>query len=101
MCLCVCVFIYIYIYIYCHFQAGMNKMADTDEGISSDSESPTSLQSLLRQITEKEQRILMLEADVAKVIVVVLYLVNLNLFLSVSRSNVAVHGFLSQPLTLL
>ncbi|KAK2141248.1 hypothetical protein LSH36_1134g01001 [Paralvinella palmiformis] len=55
-------------------QAGMNKMTDADEGISSDSESPTSLQSLLRQITEKEQRILMLEADVAKVIVVVLYL---------------------------
>lgn len=47
-------------------QAGMNKIAETDEGISSDSESPTSLQSLLRQITEKEQRILMLEADVAK-----------------------------------
>jgi hypothetical protein len=56
----------------------MNKITETDEGISSDSESPTSLQSLVKQMTEKERRILVLEAEVAKVILIVLTLVNLH-----------------------
>lgn len=40
---------------------------DTDDGISSDSESPTSIHSLVRQMQEKEKRILQLEAEVEKV----------------------------------
>lgn len=43
---------------------------DTDDGISSDSESPTSIHSLIRQMQEKERRILQLEAEVAKVCIV-------------------------------
>lgn len=45
---------------------------DTDDGISSDSESPTSIHSLIRQMQEKERRILQLEAEVAKVCIVIL-----------------------------
>jgi hypothetical protein len=40
---------------------------DTDDGISSDSESPTSIHSLIRQMQEKERQIMRLEADVVKV----------------------------------
>lgn len=43
-----------------------NQQCDTDDGISSDSESPTSIHSLIRQMQEKERRILQLEAEVAK-----------------------------------
>lgn len=38
-----------------------------DEGIASDSESPTSVQSLIRQVHDKEQRVLNLQAEVVKV----------------------------------
>lgn len=47
-------------------QATANKTSDTDEGISSDSESPTSIQSLVQQMQEKEQRVLELESDILK-----------------------------------
>ena len=47
---------------------------DTDDGISSDSESPTSVHSLMRQMQEKEKCILLLEAQVAKVIRVIRFL---------------------------
>jgi len=40
---------------------------ETDEGIASDSESPTSVQSLIRQMHDKEQRVLNLQAEVVKV----------------------------------
>jgi len=40
---------------------------DTDDGISSDSESPTSVHSLIRQMQEKERHILHLETEVARV----------------------------------
>ena len=40
---------------------------EMDEGIASDSESPTSMQSLIRQIHDKEQRVKTLQAEVAKV----------------------------------
>lgn len=40
---------------------------DTDDGISSDSESPTSVHSLIRQMQEKERQILHLETEVARV----------------------------------
>jgi len=40
---------------------------DTDDGISSDSESPTSVHSLIRQMQDKERHILHLETEVAKV----------------------------------
>jgi len=40
---------------------------DTDDGISSDSESPTSVHSLMRQMQEKERHILHLETEVARV----------------------------------
>ena len=51
-------------------------MTDTDEGIASDSESPTSLQGLVRQMHDKEQRLLALEAEAAKVMLILAYLVN-------------------------
>ena len=40
---------------------------DTDEGISSDTESPSSAQGLIQQIHEKEQQILQLKSEVLKV----------------------------------
>jgi len=40
---------------------------DTDDGISSDSESPTSVHSLIRQMQDKERHILQLETEVARV----------------------------------
>ena len=40
---------------------------EMDEGIASDSESPTSMQSLIRQIHDKEQRVQILQAEVVKV----------------------------------
>ena len=40
---------------------------EMDEGIASDSESPTSMQSLIRQIHDKEQRVQSLQAEVVKV----------------------------------
>lgn len=43
------------------------RSCDTDEGISSDSESPTSVQSLIQHLQEKEQRIALLEAQVIRV----------------------------------
>jgi angiomotin len=39
---------------------------DTDDGISSDSESPTTVHSLIRQLQEKERQIMQLEADVIR-----------------------------------
>lgn len=43
---------------------------ETDEGIASDSESPTSVQSLIRQVHDREQRVLNLQAEVVKVTMV-------------------------------
>lgn len=40
---------------------------DADEGIASDSESPTSLPNLMQLLQQKEQRILMLETQVQNV----------------------------------
>ncbi|KAK2193653.1 hypothetical protein NP493_9g09000 [Ridgeia piscesae] len=48
-------------------KANRNRVAmETDEGIASDSESPTSVQSLIRQMHDKEQRVLNLQAEVVK-----------------------------------
>lgn len=48
------------------FHTQRSQQCDTDDGISSDSESPTSIHSLVRQMQEKEKRILHLEAEVEK-----------------------------------
>ena len=50
-------------------QAGVsvNRSCDADEGISSDTESPTSSQGIPQEPQDKEERILQLEAEVLKV----------------------------------
>lgn len=48
------------------FQPFRYQQCDTDDGISSDSESPTSVHSLIRQMQDKERHILRLEAEVAR-----------------------------------
>ncbi|KAI0210964.1 Angiomotin [Lamellibrachia satsuma] len=48
-------------------KANRNRVTiEMDEGIASDSESPTSVQSLIRQVHDKEQRVLNLQAEVVK-----------------------------------
>jgi len=44
----------------------MNKACDADEGIASDTESMTSIQCLMQQLQEKDQKLLNQEADIVK-----------------------------------
>ena len=47
--------------------SSISKISDTDEGIASDTESPTNVQCLMRQLQEKDETVLRLEAEAAKV----------------------------------
>jgi hypothetical protein len=46
---------------------GQSKLCDTDEGIASDSESAASVPNLMQMLQHKDQRIIMLEAQVQNV----------------------------------
>lgn len=46
--------------------SSISKISDTDEGIASDTESPTNVQSLIRQLQEKDEAMLRMEAEAAK-----------------------------------
>jgi hypothetical protein len=60
------------------------QQCDTDDGISSDSESPTSIHSLIRQMQEKERHIMRLEADIVKVTALFLIIVHCSSFRSLN-----------------